>query len=141
MAKAEKYLQLDAFVAQTLGALGYKTELEEDEDGTQIDSLINGTSFAVYYGADSETVGYGVVFEPQEEIGDEEFYAIVESLRCEQQPFDNLMEDEEGLLHLEGEVDIEDFTEELLKAIVETLTREKGAVSKLKALSYVWEEE
>ena len=140
MSKAEKYLQLDELVIQTLGALGYKTEKEEDEDGTQIDSLIQGASFAVYYGGESETVGYGVIFEPQEEISDDDFYAIVEALRCEQQPFDNFMEDEDGLLHLEGEVDIEDFTEELLKAIVETLTREKGAVSKLKAVSYVWEE-
>ena len=87
-----------------------------------------------------KTVGYGVIFEPQEEIGDDEFFAIVEALRCEQQPFDNLMEDEDGLVHLEGEVDVEDFTAELLKAILETLNKEDGAISKLKAHSYVWEE-
>lgn len=140
MVKDERYVKVNALVLQTFEKLGYKTELEEDDEGVQIDALINGTSFAVYYGEETGTVGYGVIFEPQEEISDDEFFAIVEALRCEQQPFDNLMEDEDGLVHLEGEVDVEDFTAELLKAILETLNKEDGAISKLKAYSYVWEE-
>lgn len=140
MANDERYVKVNELVLQTFENAGYKTELEEDEEGTQIDALINGTSFAVYYGEESGTVGYGVIFEPMQEISDDEFYAIVEALREEATPFDGFMEDEDGLLHLEGEVDVEDFTAELLKAIVETLTRENGAISKLKSYSYVWEE-
>lgn len=140
MVKDERYVKVNALVLQTFEKLGYKTELEEDEEGVQIDALINGTSFAVYYSEDSGTVGYGVIFEPLQEICDEDFYVIVEALREEATAFDGFMEDEDGLLHLEGEVDVEDFTEELLKSLLETLNKENGAISKLKSHSYVWEE-
>lgn len=140
MVKDERYAKVNALVLQTFEKLGYKTELEEDDAGVQIDAIINGTSFAVYYSEESGTVGYGVIFEPMQEINDDDFYAIVEALREEATVFDGFMEDEEGLLHLEGEVDVEDFTEELLKSALETLHRENGAISKLKAHSYVWEE-
>lgn len=140
MVKDERYAKVNALVLQTFEKLGYKTELEEDDAGVQIDAIINGTAFAVYYSEESGTVGYGVIFEPMQEINDDDFYAIVEALREEATVFDGFMEDEEGLLHLEGEVDVEDFTEELLKSALETLHRENGAISKLKAHSYVWEE-
>ena len=140
MAKAKKYLNLDKMVMTALQDWGYKPEIEEDDEGTQVDCLINGTSVAVYYGVDSETVGYGIIFEPQEEIDDDTFFAIVEGLKSEEQPFDNLMEDEDALLHLEGEVDLEDFTEDFLKFVVDVIERKDGAISKLKAVSYVWEE-
>ena len=117
-----------------LDASGFKPKYKYPE--TQLDCIINGMSFAIY-GDDTPTFGFGCIFEPNEELTDEEMDNISNLFKNEDIPFDYLHFTEDTVC-VESEIPIADFSEELMGWIVDSLSSDTGVLSLLKSKSHIW---
>ena len=122
------------YAENRLLSLGYfPKHIYED----QLDCIINGIAFAIYGSDDGETFGFGCVFEP---AADKYAEGFLEELKArfdgKYAPFQNLLMCEDGLLHLEAEID--EYTDLLIDEIVNALLDPEGVASAIKKKSYVW---
>ena len=140
MTKDKQHAALCRMTLNALLALGYKPYYF-DSDQTQIDCIIEGVCFAVYHAPFTDSVGYGCVFEPNNEVDAAAMTRFAEALQKEGSPFHHLLyEEESGTIHLESEVAIEALTPQLLQQIVAAINKKNGTVEQIRSISYQWEE-
>ena len=122
------------YAENRLLSLGYFPKRIYDN---QLNCIINGISFAIYGSDDGETFGFGCIFEP---AADKYAEGFLEELKArfdgKYAPFQNLLMCEDGLLHLEAEID--EYTDLLIDEIVNALLDPEGVASAIKKKSYVW---
>ena len=138
--KLNKELGLKDRISKILLKKGYFPRCTLEEGQEQIDCVISGTKFAFFYALNDSDIGYDVVFEPDTPVSGELFDTYAEELRNEKAPFTDLLVDEFGLIHLYGEIGSDEYTDEFVEGIVQTLERTDGIVAKLKNISYIWED-
>ena len=139
MTKTNRKLKVKDSILSLLTQKGYFPNYSDEEDAVQIDCIIAGTSFAFFYEQDKSYMGYGVVFEPDDPVSDDEFDLLKQDFAKEKTPFSDCLKDEFGLIHLYGEISSEDCSEEFVDKIIKTIEKKDGIVAKLKSISFIWE--
>ena len=140
MAKTNIEMQTKENVLSLLKNKGYSPKYMQDGEQEQIDCIIGGTSFAIFYEINDCVIGYCIIFEPNEPITDTGYEDIVKLFSKEKTPFEDCIKDEFGAIHLYGEIYAENCLEEFVNSIIETIEKKDGIVAKLKEISYIWED-
>lgn len=139
MPKTNRDLKVKDSILSLLTQKGYLPNYSDEDDVIQIDCIIAGTSFAFFYEPDESYVGYGVIFEPDYPVSDDQFDLLKQDLAKEKTPFSDCLKDEFDLIHLYGQISSKDCCEEFVDKIIKTIEKKDGIVAKLKSISFIWE--
>ena len=140
MNKTNKQLCIKDSIVNALQNKGINAKYQTDGKQEQIDCYIDGTSFAFFYDLEQSTLSYGIIFEPNDIVDDEQYDRIAMLFANEETPFDDCMMDEFGCIHLYGEICSDSFDQEFVDSIVNSVANQDGVIAELKNISYIWEE-
>ena len=138
MAKTNKDLNLKKTVLKLLTKQGFMPDFIKEGNDEQIDCIIDGTSFSMFYDVENTFIGYSVIFEPNDPVSDEQYKKLNQIFEKENLPFDNLMQDEFDCIQLYGEIDSKDYSDKLVEDIVKCIKKPTGIVAELKKISFLW---
>lgn len=125
--------------AETLNEMGYTPEYYEGAD-LQVHFNVDGICFDVFCDEEeSDVFSFGCIFEPDNELTEQEKADFDEQFAQENNLFDCIIFAEDNTVHVYGSASVNDFSNEFVIELVDTLLDKAGVIQKLKSISYIWE--